>query len=234
MNWRIGTSGYSYSAWKGSFYPEKLPAKGMLSYYAEHFEAVEINGSFRKLPDEETIVAWTKQTPATFRFVLKAPQRITHIRRLQNVEAEVDGLKRCVAQLKRLGGPVLFQLPPNFKKDLARLEAFLKLVGKSLQAAFEFRHETWLDDETYALLRKHRAALVVADAEELPATELVRTADWGYLRLRREKYTDAALKKWVARIAAMKWKDVCVFFKHEDTGTGPKLAKRLSAIVTKE
>lgn len=234
MNWHIGTSGYSYPAWKGSFYPEKLPAKGMLSYYAEHFDSVEINGSFRKLPDEESIVAWTKQTPATFRFVLKAPQRITHIRRLRDVDSELKALADCVSQLKQRQAPVLFQLPPNFKKDLPRLEVFLKLVGKSLQAAFEFRQESWLDDETYALLRKHRAALVVADAKELPATELVRTADWGYLRLRREKYTDAALKKWVARIAAMKWKDVYVFFKHEDTGTGPKLAKRLSALVSKK
>jgi uncharacterized protein YecE (DUF72 family) len=230
MNWYIGTSGYSYPAWKGSFYPEKLPAKQFLNYYATQFDTVEINGTFRRLPNEKMMADWSSQTPENFRFVLKAPQAITHIKRLRECESELQRVADCVGLLHHRGAPVLFQLPPNFKKDLPRLEAFLKLVGKSLHAALEFRHETWFDDETYDLLRKYAAALVLADDEDLPATELVETTDWGYLRLRREAYTDATLKKWVARIEAMKWKDVFVFFKHEDEATGPKLAKRLLEI----
>jgi len=234
MIWHIGTSGYSYPAWKGSFYPANLPAKQFLSYYATQFDAVEYNGSFRTLPSEKSIADWASQTPPKFRFVLKAPQRITHIKRLKEVDDELQRLADCVAQLKKRAAPVLFQLPPNFKQDVKRLAAFLKSVGRSVPAAFEFRHDSWLNDDTVRLLRKHRAALVVADAEDLPKTDLVPTATWGYLRLRREKYTDAALRKWVKRIEAMNWKEVYVFFKHEDTGTGPKLARRLSAIVTNQ
>jgi uncharacterized protein YecE (DUF72 family) len=231
MNWHIGTSGYSYPAWKGSFYPDKLPAKKFLNYYATQFDTVEYNGSFRVLPSEKAMDGWAAETPETFRFVLKSPQKITHIRRLKEVGEDLKQLAACVSKLKKRSAPVLFQLPPNFKQDVARLEEFLKQVGDFLQAAMEFRHETWLNDETYALLKKHKAALVVADAEDLPETPLVPTSDWGYLRLRREEYTDVALKKWVARIEAMKWKDVYVFFKHEDTGTGPKLGQRLLKLV---
>jgi uncharacterized protein YecE (DUF72 family) len=227
MNWHIGTSGYSYPAWKGSFYPEKLPAKQFLNYYATQFDTVEYNGSFRTMPSDKSISDWAAQTPGTFRFVLKSPQRITHIRRLKDVGDDLKQLTACVTKLKERAAPVLFQLPPNLKQDLARLEEFLKQIDKPLQPAMEFRHESWLTDETCELLKKHKAALVVADAEDLPETPLVRTADWGYLRLRREEYSDAALKKWVARIEAMNWKDVFVFFKHEDTGTGPQLGKRL-------
>jgi len=227
VNWHIGTSGYSYPAWKGSFYPEKLPAKQFLSYYATQFDSVEYNGSFRAMPSEKTIDDWATQTPATFRFVLKSPQKITHLRRLKEAGDDLQQLAACVTKLKKRAAPVLFQLPPNFKQDLVRLELFLKQVKKPVQAAFEFRHESWLNDDTYRLLKKHKAALVVADAEDLPATPLVPTTSWGYLRLRREKYTDAALGKWIQRIEAMNWKNVYVFFKHEDTGTGPELGKRL-------
>lgn len=230
MNWHIGTSGYSYPAWKGSFYPEKLPAKQFLNYYATQFNSVEYNGSFRKLPTDSAIDGWISQTPSTFRFVLKAPQKVTHLRRLRNVGDDLVQLAHCVSRLKKRGAPVLFQLPPNFKQDLSRLEEFLKQVPKPVQAAMEFRHESWLTEGTYGLLKKHKTALVVADAEDLPATELIATTNWGYLRLRRENYTTAALKKWVERIKTMKWKDVYVFFKHEDTGTGPKLARRLMGL----
>jgi uncharacterized protein YecE (DUF72 family) len=232
MNWHIGTSGYSYPAWKGSFYPDKLPAKQFLSYYASQFDTVEYNGSFRTMPSEKTIDGWATETPATFRFVLKAPQKITHIRRLKEAGDDLQQLASCVKKLKKRAVPVLFQLPPNFKQDLPRLEDFLKQVGKPVHAAIEFRHESWLNDDTYKLLKKHKAALVVADAEDLPETPLVPTTSWGYLRLRREKYTDAALKKWAKRIEAMKWKDVFVFFKHEDSGTGPKLGRRLLGLVS--
>jgi uncharacterized protein YecE (DUF72 family) len=231
MKFWIGTSGYSYPAWKGDFYPAKLPAKKMLAFYSGQFPAVEINGTFRKLPEESTVVSWTTETPAGFRFVLKAPEAITHRKRLRDCEAQVADLLRVAAVLKRRRGPLLFQLPPNFKKDVPRLETFLGLLGKSAKAAFEFRHASWFDDETVRRLQKHSCTLAVADAEELPATELVRTSSWGYLRLRREQYTDAALRKWVQRIEAMKWAEVFVFFKHEDTGAGPKLAKRLQKLV---
>ncbi|QDT53663.1 hypothetical protein Pan44_16860 [Caulifigura coniformis] len=227
MIWHIGTSGYSYPAWKGSFYPDKLPAKQFLSYYATQFDVVEYNGSFRTLPSDKSIDDWATQTPAAFRFVLKAPQKITHIRRLKEAGDDLQQLAACVTRLKKRAAPVLFQLPPNFKQDLARLEEFLKHAKKPIQAAFEFRHESWLNDDTCRLLKKHKAALVVADAEDLPETPLVPTAGWGYLRLRRENYTDAALRKWIRRIEAMNWKEVFVFFKHEDTGTGPKLGQRL-------
>ncbi|OAI51614.1 hypothetical protein AYO47_01380 [Planctomyces sp. SCGC AG-212-M04] len=231
MNWHIGTSGYSYPAWKGTFYPDKLPARKFLNYYATQFDTVEYNGSFRTLPSEKAMDGWAAETPETFRFVLKSPQKITHIRRLKEVGDDLKQLAACVSKLKTRSAPVLFQLPPNLKQDLPRLDEFLKQVGNSMQAAMEFRHETWLNDDTYALLKKHKAALVVADAEDLPETPLIPTSDWGYLRLRREEYTDAGLKKWIARIEAMKWKDVYVFFKHEDTGTGPELGQRLLRLV---
>jgi len=232
MKWHIGTSGYSYPAWKGSFYPDKLPAKQFLSHYASQFNSVEYNGSFRAMPGEKTIEGWATQTPETFRFVLKAPQKITHIRRLKEVDEDLQSLAACVTTLDQRAAPVLFQLPPNFKQDLERLEAFLKQIRKPVQAAMEFRHESWLNDETYKLLKKYRAALVVADAEDLPEAPLVLTTNWGYLRLRRDEYTGAALKKWVARIKEMKWKDVFLFFKHEETGTGPKLARQLLRLVS--
>jgi uncharacterized protein YecE (DUF72 family) len=151
---------------------------------------------------------------------------------MKEVGEELKQLAACISKLKKRSAPVLFQLPPNLKQDLPRLDEFLKQVGDSMQAAMEFRHETWLNDETYAVLKKHKAALVVADAKELPETPLLRTSDWGYLRLRREEYTDAALKKWVKQIEPMKWKDVYVFFKHEDTGTGPRLGQRLVRLVS--
>jgi uncharacterized protein YecE (DUF72 family) len=184
------------------------------------------------MPTEKTIDGWATETPATFRLVLKAPQKITHIRRLKDVGEDLKQLAACVKKLKKRAAPVLFQLPPNFKQDLPRLEDFLKQIGKPVHPAIEFRHESWLNDDTYKLLKKHKAALVVADAEDLPETPLIPTTSWGYLRLRREKYTDAALKKWVKRIEAMKWKDVFVFFKHEDSGTGPKLGRRLLGLVS--
>lgn len=227
MQFYVGTSGYSYPKWKTSFYPKSLKTADMLSYYAERFASVEINSSYYHLPEAEVVAGWAEQTPASFRFVLKAPQTITHRKRLNGVAAEVAEFLAVAGALKRRAGPVFFQLPPNFKQDLAKLAAFLKLLPRSTRAAFEFRHESWLNDETYALLKKHRAALCVADAEDLPATPLIATAKWGYFRLRRENYTDAQLRSWIKRIRAQPWDEVFVFFKHEDTGTGPKFGARL-------
>jgi uncharacterized protein YecE (DUF72 family) len=222
----VGTSGYSYKEWKGSFYPEKLPPKEMLSYYAQRFSTVEINNTFYRMPKPSDLESWALQVPDSFRFVLKAPQTITHRKRLKGVEQDTDYLVRTAAVLKERLGPLLFQLPPNFKKDLPRLEAFLALLGEGTLAAFEFRHESWFDDEVFDSLRKKSCALCAADMEDATSTKLVGTVSWGYVRLRREEYTDQQLEEWIKRLRAQKWDEAYVFFRHEDTGTGPKFATR--------
>ncbi len=224
MKLHVGTSGYSYKEWKGNFYPEDLPAKEMLSYYSRHLPAVEINNTFYRLPQASMIENWNAQVPERFRFSIKATQRITHIKRLNNVAEETKYLLETAALLEQRLGVVLFQLPPNFKKDVERLKAFLDLLQPDLRAAFEFRHESWFDDETFDLLRARDCALVVSDTDEKPLTEIISTARWGYLRLRRTAYDENDLGEWMKRVQDQKWKDAFVFFKHEDEGTGPKLA----------
>lgn len=226
MNFFVGTSGYSYPAWKGAFYPEKLPAKKFLGYYAEQLRAVESNNTFRSLPKPAALEAAAAQTPPGFRFAPKAPMRITHLKRLKDCGDAVTELFEVVTALKDKLGPVLFQLPPNFKKDADRLRDFLAVLPKGRRVAFEFRHQSWFDDETFALLRSRGAALCLADAEDDLDTPFVATAGWGYIRLRMADYTDAELKAWVKRIRQQKWQDVFVFFKHEDEGKGPQFAKR--------
>ena len=226
MKFYVGTSGYSYKEWKGSFYPEKLPQKKMLSYYAERFAATEINYTFRQLPTPAVVESWAAQVPESFRFVLKARQVITHFKRLQNAEKETDDFLRVAAVLRERLGTILFQLPPNFKRDIPRLETFLKLLAGRARATFEFRHESWLDEEVYQCLRSYQAALCAAEADELPATDLVHTANWGYVRLREERYTAAQLCRWIERIRAQDWSEAYVFFKHEDAAAGPKLAEQ--------
>jgi len=224
MKLHVGTSGYSYKEWKGNFYPEDLPAKEMLSYYSRHLPAVEINNTFYRLPQASMIENWNAQVPERFRFSIKATQRITHIKRLNNVAEETKYLLETAALLEQRLGVVLFQLPPNFKKDVERLKAFLDLLQPDLRAAFEFRHESWFDDETFDLLRARDCALVVSDTDEKPLTEIISTARWGYLRLRRTAYDENDLGEWMKRVQDQKWKEAFVFFKHEDEGTGPKLA----------
>jgi uncharacterized protein YecE (DUF72 family) len=224
MKLHVGTSGYSYKEWKGNFYPEDLPAKEMLSYYSRRLPAVEINNTFYRLPQPSMIENWNAQVPARFRFSIKATQRITHIKRLNNVADETKYLLETVSLLEQRLGVVLFQLPPNFKKDVERLKAFLDLLKPGLRTALEFRHESWFDDETFDLLRERDCALVVSDTDEKPLTEIISTARWGYLRLRRTAYDENDLVEWMKRVQAQKWKDAFVFFKHEDEGTGPKLA----------
>jgi uncharacterized protein YecE (DUF72 family) len=226
MRFFVGTSGYSYKEWKGTFYPEKLPAKEMLRYYGERFGTCEINNTFYRMPKASVIESWAEQVPAAFRFVLKAPQRITHIKRLKEAADETGYFLRTAHVLKERLGPLLFQLPPNLKKDLSRLEAFLEMLEGEATCAFEFRHETWFDDEVFTTLRKHACALCIADMDDTPTAELVHTADWGYVRLRREDYTDEQLRAWIAGLRAQKWNEAYVFFKHEDAGTGPKFAAR--------
>ena len=187
MRFLVGTSGYSFKEWKGNFYPEKLPQKEMLRYYAERFSTVEINNTFHKFPSEAVVQSWAEQVPDSFRFVLKARQIITHFRRLQNAEAYTDDFIRIASVLKERQGPILFQLPPNFKKDVPRLDAFLAYIGGRSKAAFEFRHESWFDDDVYACLRAYESALCIAEADDLPMPRPVRTASWGYVRLREEE-----------------------------------------------
>ncbi|PYS63586.1 MAG: DUF72 domain-containing protein [Acidobacteria bacterium] len=226
MKLHVGTSGYSYKEWKGNFYPEDLPAKEMLSYYSRRLPAVEINNTFYRLPQATMIENWKEQVPDEFRFSIKATQRITHIKRLNNVVEETKYLLDTSGLLGERLGVVFFQLPPNMKKDSGRLKSFLEFLPSDTRVAFEFRHETWFDDETFDLLRKKDRALVVSDTDEKPLSEIIGTAGWGYLRLRRTSYNENDLDDWMKRVKDQKWKDAFVFFKHEDEGVGPKLAAR--------
>ncbi|HEV3236839.1 MAG TPA: DUF72 domain-containing protein [Gemmataceae bacterium] len=226
MNLYVGTSGYSYKPWKGSFYPKDLPDKQMLRYYGERFRTVEINNTFYRLPTASVLKAWAEAVPADFKFVLKASQKITHISRLKDAGDSVSYLLDVAGVLKERLGPLLFQLPPNLKKDAPRLSAFLGLLPSERRAAFEFRHESWFDEEIFGLLRDRRAALCLAEAEDGLEVPFVATADWGYLRLRRPDYGDAELKTWIKQVKEQDWREAFVFFKHEDEGKGPQLAKR--------
>ena len=226
MRIRAGTSGWSYKEWKGFFYPEKLAAKDMLRYYAERFPSVEVNNTFYRMPNPESLQAWAAEVPDDFRFVLKAPQRITHIGRLKGVEDAVKFLLRTAGAMGEKLGPFLVQLPPNFRKDVPRLRDFLALLESPTRAGFEFRHSSWHDDEVYAALRERGAAWCVADTGEPDDPPFLATADWGYLRLRRVEYTEADLAAWAERVGKQAWSDVYVFFKHEEAGTGPRLAAR--------
>jgi uncharacterized protein YecE (DUF72 family) len=225
----IGTSGFQYTEWKGTFYPEDLASSKMLPYFAERLSTTEINYTFHRIPSPKTIENWLAQTPENFRFALKAPQKITHFARLRDCQDTLAYFCRVIAQLGERLGPVLFQLPPNFKKDADRLSAFLRELP-SIRAAFEFRHQSWLDEEIFSLLRAHKVALCLADTEDL-ATPAVATADYGYLRLRREDYTSADVTRWseLVRAKAPAWSETFVYFKHEESGKGPKLAQEMIA-----
>lgn len=224
MEIRAGTSGYSYKEWLGSFYPEKLPARQMLAYYAERLPAVEINNTFYRLPKESVVASWGAQVPDTFRFAIKASQRITHMKRLKDAGDETAYLLRTVATLGEKLGVLLFQLPPNARADRDRLASFLDLLPAGTRAAFEFRHPSWSEPAIAELLRSRDVALVVADTDEVPATDLVATASFGYLRLRRTEYDEAAIAAWATRVTSQPWSEAFVLFKHEDEGAGPRFA----------
>jgi uncharacterized protein YecE (DUF72 family) len=226
MNLYVGTSGYSYKEWKGTFYPKKLPIKEMLRFYGERFRTVEINSSYYGLPKASVLERWSAAVPDDFQFVLKAPKQITHLQGLKDSSDLVAQLLEAAGALTEHRGPLLFQLPPTSKKDVPRLRAFLALLPPERRAAFEFRHRSWFDDEVFGLLRDHRAALCVADAERDLEVPFVATTDWGYLRLRRPDYGDVELKEWMKRVQEQGWRDAFVFFKHEDQGKGPRMAKR--------
>jgi uncharacterized protein YecE (DUF72 family) len=221
----VGTSGYNYPEWWGTFYPDRLPAAKMLAYYVERFSTVEINATFYRMPNAKTLAGWAATAPAGFAYVLKAPQQITHYARLRNVD---EPLRYFCDTARTLGdklGPLLFQLPPNFKKATDRLGTLLRALPADLRIALEFRHESWFDDEVYDLLRTRNAALCVADTEE-GSTPAVTTADFGYLRLRAVEYREDDLRRWLDTLARLGsgWRDAFVFFKHEAESTRRALA----------
>jgi uncharacterized protein YecE (DUF72 family) len=232
MQVRIGTSGYNYPEWKGTFYPADLPTKQMLDYYAARFSVVEINATFYRMPTAKTLAGWAAVTPASFVFALKVPQRITHFQRLRDVDEPVRYFCDTARTLGPKLGPLLFQLPPSFAKDLGRLADLLALLPPRLEYAFEFRHRSWLADDVYERLRRANAALCIADTEA-GTTPLLATADFGYLRLRDEGYGDDDLGRWGETIRGLAgaWRQVYVFFKHEESGTGPALAQRLQVLL---
>lgn len=228
MRVRVGTSGWSYDEWKGSFYPEDISSADMLGYYAERLGSVEVNNTFYRLPKREVLAGWAAQVPEAFTFALKASRRITHQAKLGPDAADPLAylFSGCEAMGEKLG-PILFQTPPWLKKDAALLRDFLALIPEGRKAAFEFRSTSWFDEEVYDALRGRDAALVVADTGE-PAKDppLVPTASWGYARLRREAYEGGLLDEWARRLTEPDWRELYVFFKHEDEGTGPRLAQR--------
>ena len=227
----VGTSGYSYKEWKGSFYPEDIKPPDMLGYYSRQLRSVEINNTFYRMPKREVLEGWAAKVPDGFRFAIKASRRITHMKRLKDCGEELDFLLGNLEVMKGKLGPVLFQLPPYLKKDLDRLQRFLELLPKGLRAAFEFRSATWYDDEVFEALRSAGSALVIADTGDDKDAPLEATADFGYLRLRRPDYPKRSLTAWAKKIARQPWSDAWVFFKHEDEGAGPRMAKRFEDLL---
>lgn len=230
----VGTSGYNYPEWKGSFYPSNLPTAKMLPYYASKFQTVEINYSFYRMPTSKIVAGWAAQVPADFRFTLKAPKRITHDKRLRAAEV-ADSLQAFVSVAGELGprlGALLFQLPPNFKKDLPLLNEFLSLLPPKVTAAFEFRNDSWLSDDVYDALRARNIALCIADSEKRQ-TPTMATAGYAYFRLRDEGYQDADIARWTASVKDLgaKCSDVFVYFKHEDEGKGAAFGQHMLTLL---
>ena len=214
-----GASGYSFKEWKGTFYPDKMKPEQMLAWYSERLPTVEINNTFYQMPKTAVLENWAATTPEEFRFSIKASRRITHMSRLR-AETAADSVRFLYATLAALGakrGPVLFQLPPFLKKDLPRLVEFLELLPEGHCAAFEFRNDSWFDDDVYDALKSASASLCFSEREDDAPPPLVETAPWGYVRLRLETYSDADLEHWAARLAATAWRQIYVYFMHEPT-----------------
>ena len=224
----VGTSGYNYPEWRGTFYPEKFSTDKMLAYYAERFPTVEINYTFYRMPTEKLLKGWSDGTPEQFTFTLKAPRRITHDSKLQRCEDLVQSFCRTARTLGPKLAVLLFQLPPNFKKDAAVLRSFLDLLPDGTRAAFEFRHPSWLDAEIYEALRGRNVALCVADSEKMK-TPVEVTADYAYFRLRDEGYQQPDIEAWAKTVNELPPHDAFVYFKHEEQGLGPEFANRLIA-----
>jgi uncharacterized protein YecE (DUF72 family) len=233
---QIGTSGYGYKEWLGTFYPATLKPKAMLAHYATKLPTVEINYTFRRMPTAKLLEGWAAQVPESFTFVLKAPERITHRAKLKDVRETTHAFVTAAQTLGPRLGALLFQLPPYAKKDVAVLRAFLEDLKGGPRSAFEFRHRSWLEDDALAALREHGAALCLSESDETAAGDelgapLISTADWGYLRLRRTDYSDADLVAWGKRLRAQSWSRAFVFLKHEDEGKGPVFAAKLRDVL---
>jgi uncharacterized protein YecE (DUF72 family) len=231
MRYFIGTSGYNYPEWRGSFYPEKFPTNRMLAYYAERFSTVEVNYTFYRMPTEKLLDGWNQGTPDGFTFTLKAPRRITHDSKLQRCEELTASFVRIAGTLGSKLGVLLFQLPPNFKRNDAVFAAFLDTLPAGTRAAFEFRHESWHDEAVFAALRARNLALCIADSEKM-STPVVETADYSYFRLRDEGYQASDIERWggvIGRMTAAT--DAFVYFKHEEQGKGPEFASRLMDVL---
>lgn len=235
----VGTSGYSYKQWKGTFYPEDLADRRMLSYYAGRFPSVELNNTFYRIPRSETLQKWADEVGDRFVFAVKASRRITHIGRLKDTQDSVDYLFGKLDGLGPKLGPVLMQLPPNFRKDTGRLTQFLEGLPRDRRVAFEFRHRTWKSDDVRLLLRGSDRAWCVSDVEPQvlegwsaprEMAPIQNTASWGYVRLRRCDYTDEELRDWAVQIRAQPWTDAYVYLKHEEEGSGPEIADRFRAV----
>lgn len=225
-----GTSGFSYKEWVGSFYPDKTPANAMLEHYATQLQAVEINNTFYRMPKKALLESWRDKVPAAFRFAVKASRRITHSKKLLDTHDELGYLLGNLEVLGGRLGAVLFQLPPFLRKDVERLRQFVAVLPAAVPATFEFRHDSWFDEEVGDLLAEHNVPWVLSETDNNTVPERLATADWGYLRLRRSDYSEAELEQWWQRIAPLGWSRVFVFFKHEDDCVGPALAQRFSAI----
>ena len=227
----LGTSGFSYAEWKGSFYPTKLKNAAMLSYYATQLPSVEINNTFYRLPRASVLEGWHAQVNDDFRFAVKASRRITHFRKLAGAEDLLDYLFSGLASLGNCLGPVLFQLPPTMKADAALLDTFLSALPQKIhdvpvRAALEFRHASWFSDDIYSVLEKNGAALVGGDLDEdEKSPPLIRTAEFSYLRLRKTAYSEAELDGWAEKIQALNVDQIFGYFKHEEIG--PQLAAEL-------
>ena len=229
MRLLAGTSGFSYKEWLGEFYPPKLPPKAMLEYYAGRLPTVEINNTFYRMPTAAALEAWRRQVPDSFRFAIKVPRRITHVKRLRDCAAEVRVLLAALGALEPCLGSLLVQLPPFAKVDIAALTQFAADLPEGCRAAFEFRHSSWLTPEVFDLLRRRNFALVQSESDDRFEV-LPWTADWAYLRLRKVVYTEENLQAWLERLRVSGVAEAQVFFKHEDAATGPKLAERLLAL----
>jgi uncharacterized protein YecE (DUF72 family) len=231
MHYLIGTSGYNYPEWRGSFYPEKFPTAKMLAYYSERFNTVEVNYTFYRIPTVKLLEGWAQGTPEHFTFTLKAPRRITHDSKLTNVADLTQTFCKTASALGSKLGVLLFQLPPTLKRDDALFEAFLDTIPEGTRAAFEFRHLSWHDEAVFEALRRRNLALCIADSDKM-STPVVPTADYTYFRLRDEGYQSADIERWAGIIRGQSApRGAHVYFKHEEQGKGPEFARALMTLL---
>jgi len=226
MEIRVGTSGFSYAPWRGRFYPKDLPASRMLSYYSGVFSTVEINNTFYRMPTPALLSGWLGQVPETFRFSLKAPQRLTHTKAIAQSSERIPAFLEVAATLGDRLGPILFQFPPFLKKDLGQLAEFLSRVPRGTLAALEFRHESWFEEDLYQMLSDHGVALCLAETDKTSPPE-IGIGPFGYFRLRKTDYDEDSLRRWTAFLRSQSWNEAYVFFKHEDEAKGPEFATSL-------